>query len=111
MRDQAVDDRFPCLLPLGVEMAHKTGNLDHVVHDVGIIWRPEGPVLLIAMIEDPPDDAEATLVIQRLAAIAYGVDPVPSMADAFATPEISCGIVASLVTATSEPLTDDDEGV
>src|SRR5215218_1314189 len=104
LKEQAVDDRFPCLLPPGVEMAHKTGNLDHVVHDVGIIWRPEGPVLLIAMVQDPPDDAEATLVIQRLAAIAYGLDQFPSIADAFATPEISCGIVAPFDSETSEPL-------
>lgn len=96
LSEQAVDDRFPCLLPAGAAMAHKTGNLDHVVHDVGIIWTAAGPVILVAMIEDPPDDAEATLVIQRLAAIAYGLDPVPTIADAFATPEISCGIVSPL---------------
>lgn len=94
LKEQAVDDRFPCLLPFGTEMAHKTGNLDHVVHDVGVIWGPDGPVILIAMIEDPADDAEATLVIQRLAMLAYGDDAIPSIADAFASPEISCGIVA-----------------
>src|SRR5215213_5170347 len=102
LKDQAVDDRFPCLLPFETEIAHKTGNLDHVVHDVGIIWTDEGPVILVAMIEDPADDAEATLVIQRLAAIAYGLQPVPSIADAFATPEISCGIVEPLESETTE---------
>ena len=107
LKEQAVDDRFPCLLPAETEMAHKTGNLDHVVHDVGIIWTAEGPVILVAMVEDPPDDAEATLVIQRLAAIAYGLDPVPTIADAFATPEISCGIVAPLESETTDVVTEE----
>jgi beta-lactamase class A len=77
LKQQMIDDRFPYLLPGGTEMAHKTGNLDHVVHDVGIIWAPDGPVILAAMIEDPPDDDRATQIIQRLALIAYGTDKVP----------------------------------
>jgi beta-lactamase class A len=77
LKQQAVDDRFPYLLPPDTDIAHKTGNLDHVVHDVGIIWTPSGPIILIAMIEDPPDDDHATQIIQRLALIAYGADNVP----------------------------------
>jgi beta-lactamase class A len=68
---QAVDDRFPVLLPSGTALTHKTGNLDHVVHDVGVIFVPTGPVILAAMCEDLPDDARATEVIQQLALIAY----------------------------------------
>jgi beta-lactamase class A len=77
LKQQMVDDRFPYLLPHPAEMAHKTGNLEHVVHDVGIIWTPEGPVILAAMIEDPPDDDRATQIIQRLALIAYGEREIP----------------------------------
>jgi beta-lactamase class A len=77
LSQQAVDDRFPILLPYPTDMAHKTGNLDHVVHDVGIIWTPDGPIILAAMIEDPPNDDLATQVIQRLALIAYGDYDVP----------------------------------
>jgi hypothetical protein len=58
-------------------MAHKTGNLDHVVHDVGVIFAPDGPVILAAMIEAPPDDARATELIQRLALIAYEAEVEP----------------------------------
>jgi beta-lactamase class A len=76
LKKQAIDTAFPKFLP-GVEMAHKTGNLDHVVHDVGIIWTPTGPVILAAMIEDPPNDDHATQIIQRLALIAYGTYDVP----------------------------------
>lgn len=95
LKQQAVDDRFPCLLPPGTEMAHKTGNIDHVVHDVGIIWGADGPVILVAMVEDSPDDAEATLILQRLALVAYGEREIPTLEEAFASPETTCGILAS----------------
>lgn len=81
LQQQMVDDRFPYLLPPGTEMAHKTGNLDHVVHDVGIIWTTDGPVILIAMIEDPPNDDIATQIIQRLALIAAGERDIPAFTD------------------------------
>lgn len=86
--NQAVDDRFPILLPYPTDMAHKTGNLDHVVHDVGIIWTPDGPIILAAMVEDPPNDDRATQVIQRLALIAYGDYDVPPFTEQ-AVPEES----------------------
>jgi beta-lactamase class A len=115
LKSQAVDDRFPCLLPFETEMAHKTGNVDHVVHDVGIIWGADGPTILIAMIEDSTDDAEATLIIQRLALIAYG-EEAPGVAEAYASPETTCGIVAPLAETpvgeeTVEEEVPEDEGV
>jgi beta-lactamase class A len=90
LKQQAVDDRFPCLLPLETEIAHKTGNLDHVVHDVGVIWTPDGPVILIAMIEDAEDDAVASRLIQQLALVAYNDLDDPALA-VDATPDESCG--------------------
>jgi beta-lactamase class A len=79
LKEQVVVDRIPFLLPADTEIAHKTGNLDHVVHDVGIIWAPTGPVILVAMLEDAEDDTVATELIRRLALIAYGETepPVP----------------------------------
>lgn len=88
LKQQAVDDRFPYLLPPNTDVAHKTGNLDHVVHDVGVIWAPAGPVILAAMIEDPLDDDHATQIIQRLALIAYGNFDVPPFTE-HAVPEVS----------------------
>jgi beta-lactamase class A len=77
---QTVDDRFPTFLPAGTRLVHKTGNLDHVVHDVGIIYCPNGPIILAAMAEGTSDDDEATVVIQRLAMIAYGANEAPIVA-------------------------------
>src|SRR4051794_36440547 len=36
LKQQQVNDRIPALLPAGISVAHKTGNLDEVVHDVGL---------------------------------------------------------------------------
>lgn len=90
LKQQAVDDRFPCLLPDGTQLAHKTGNLDHVVHDVGIIWNGDKPVILIAMIEDSEDDGVASGLIQRLALVAYAKDDDP-IAAASAESNPNCG--------------------
>jgi beta-lactamase class A len=77
---QMVDDRFPTLLPAGTRLVHKTGNLDHVVHDVGIIYCPNGPIILAAMAEGTSNDDVATEVIQQLAMIAYRANEAPIVA-------------------------------
>jgi hypothetical protein len=77
LRDQTINDRFPALLPPGTATIRKTGNLEHVVHDVGVIYAPDGPVILAAMVEAPENDERAIQVVQRLALIAYGVYDVP----------------------------------
>lgn len=71
LSQQMVDDRFPQLLPAGTELVHKTGNLEHVVHDAGTIYTPSGPVILAALSEDSFDDSVATWIIQELALSTY----------------------------------------
>ena len=68
---QEVDDRFPARLPKGTAVAHKTGNLPGVVHDAGVIYAPDGPVVLVALAEDVPDEARAVAVLQRLAVVVH----------------------------------------
>lgn len=46
---QHVNDRLPAWLPEGALVAHKTGNLWDVAHDVGIVWSPFGPRIAIVM--------------------------------------------------------------
>jgi beta-lactamase class A len=41
LRRQTVRSMAPRLLPEGTKMAHKTGSLDGVRHDVGLLWLPE----------------------------------------------------------------------
>lgn len=49
MLDQQINNRLPLGLPAGVPIAHKTGDLDGLLHDVGIVYGPSGPFIIIAM--------------------------------------------------------------
>ncbi|HET8521619.1 MAG TPA: serine hydrolase [Thermomicrobiales bacterium] len=86
LSQQAVDDRFPVLLPAGAAMAHKTGNLDHVVHDAGIIYHGDHATILTAMSEGMDDDERSTEIIQRLALIAYDSPESPPLLSGAITP-------------------------
>lgn len=41
--------RLTKYLPSGTRVAHKTGSLDHVANDVGIIWTPKGAYALAVL--------------------------------------------------------------
>lgn len=79
--DQQIVDRIPALLPAGIEVAHKTGNLESIVHDVGVIMTGEGPVILVAMAEGVPDEEHATEIIQKIAGIVFESLGAPSTFD------------------------------
>ncbi|HUD11705.1 MAG TPA: serine hydrolase [Candidatus Saccharimonadia bacterium] len=49
LKDQKVNDRLPQGLPAGTVIAHKTGNLDNVVHDGGIIYGPKTNYVVVVM--------------------------------------------------------------
>jgi beta-lactamase class A len=107
LEQQKIGDRFPMLLPDGTRLVHKTGNLDRVVHDVGIIYRPDGPVILAAMAEAQTDDDVAYQVIQRLASIAYGdVNVLPLTASPVGGMIESSEETSSLPWASTTPSTD-----
>jgi len=76
LAQQAVNDRIPQLLPSDTKTVHKTGNLDQVVHDAGIIYTSRGPVIFAALVQADPDDAQATLVIQQLARMVFDLAPL-----------------------------------
>lgn len=70
MLRQRVNDRLPRLLPAGVEVAHKTGNLPGTVNDVGIIYGPSSTVAVAALISDTTDETAAASGIAQLALAA-----------------------------------------
>ncbi len=49
LKAQKVNDRLPQGLPAGTVIAHKTGNLDGVVHDAGIVYGPKTDYLVVVM--------------------------------------------------------------
>lgn len=47
LKDQRVNNRLPQGLPAGTVIAHKTGDLDGVVHDAGIVYGPKTNYLVV----------------------------------------------------------------
>ena len=58
---QQVKDRIPFLLPPGIPVAHKTGNLPGIRHDVGIVYGPAGPYIIAVLADGLPDYDPARL--------------------------------------------------
>jgi beta-lactamase class A len=59
---QRIRDRLPVLLPRDARVAHKTGDLDHSVHDVGIVYLPRHRFVVVVLSRDVPyDDSKAVI--------------------------------------------------
>lgn len=67
---QQINDRLPAYLPGGTIVAHKTGNLDGLMHDAGVIYAPAGPVIVVVMTEGV-DEIDSTDLIAQIGLLAY----------------------------------------
>ncbi|MGN6031814.1 MAG: serine hydrolase, partial [Thermomicrobiales bacterium] len=79
LSQQQVRDRIPALLPAGTKTVNKTGNLDSIVNDAGIIELPGDDRIVVLLSEAMPNDTRATLILQRLALIATGATDIPPL--------------------------------
>ena len=70
---QVINDRIPALLPGQTTVVHKTGNLEGVLHDAGIIETASGPVIAIAMAQAATDMDLTRSIEQRLGLLAYQI--------------------------------------
>ncbi|CAA9227600.1 MAG: Beta-lactamase [uncultured Chloroflexi bacterium] len=61
LRRQTVRSMAPRLLPEGTRMAHKTGSLDGVRHDVGLLWLPNREPADAVAIADGGEEEEDEL--------------------------------------------------
>jgi beta-lactamase class A len=52
LKRQQINDRIPEPLPPGVTIAHKTGNLPGIVHDVGYIFNHDGRIYSFVIMSD-----------------------------------------------------------
>jgi beta-lactamase class A len=68
---QQINDRLPTGVPAGTPIAHKTGNLDSVAHDVGVIATPFGPRVVIVLTADYADYADVVTLAGAIAHAAY----------------------------------------
>lgn len=66
---QKLNDRIPKYLPKGTKVMHKTGELDRVKHDVGIVSGPKGDYIIVLM----SDSGDQLAAAERLANISKNV--------------------------------------
>jgi beta-lactamase class A len=71
LKQQQFNSRLPMFLPSDLKIAHKTGSLQHVFHDVGVIYSPVGNYILCVLTEDMPSRAIGGLVIAEISRIVY----------------------------------------
>ena len=58
-------------LPAGVKVAHKTGSLERVRNDAGVIWM-DRPIVAVGLVADVPDIRPAQSLLGLLGWLAYG---------------------------------------
>jgi len=81
MARQQVNDRLPLLLPAGVQVAHKTGELPGIRHDVGVLWTTRSRVVVAALTKECQTPlgkglvgGEACDLIARIGRMIYDAD-------------------------------------
>lgn len=68
---QQINDRIPALLPPGVIVAHKTGELADVRHDAGILIGPDNNIVLVLMTEGLQNPEQIKPVMSNIAYEVY----------------------------------------
>lgn len=69
LKRQRLNDRIPKYLPSSVEVAHKTGELEGVKHDAGIIYTETGTYILILL----SDSNNPQVAAERMARISENI--------------------------------------
>jgi len=68
---QEINNKLPSKLPTGVKIAHKTGELDNLNHDVGIVFGPKTDYLIVVLVKDVPFLGDNDLVIADISKAGY----------------------------------------
>lgn len=73
LRRQQYNSRLPLLLPPGTRVAHKTGTVNGVVNDAGIIYLPEGKgqIAISVLSRKVEEKQEAERTIAKVARAVY----------------------------------------
>ena len=70
--NQKFNDKIPALLPKGVRVAHKTGNITGVEHDSGIVFLPDGrSYVIVTLSKDLPNAEQGKRVLAEISRIVY----------------------------------------
>jgi beta-lactamase class A len=68
---QQENNRLPQPLPVGVPIAHKTGELPNLRHDAGIVYAPSGAYLIVTLVANAPGEAAARDAIVDVSQTVY----------------------------------------
>jgi len=71
MKRQQVRDRIPRYLPVGTPVAHKTGEITGIRHDVGVVFAGNRPYIISAMSKDLKDEYKGMEAIARISQIVF----------------------------------------
>jgi beta-lactamase class A len=75
LTEQLIDNRLPADLPSGTKVAHKTGDLDGLLHDAGVIYAPAGPIVVVVMTDEITDNDAILDLFHQIGALAYEYTP------------------------------------
>lgn len=73
LRNNLRNERIPKRLPDSAVIAHKTGTLNGLMHDIAIVESPEAAYYLIALADGLPDGHDFAGEIARFSEEVYGV--------------------------------------
>jgi beta-lactamase class A len=76
MARQQYREKIPLLLPAETRVAHKTGEIDGVRHDVALVLRPGRSYVFVALTHQVADVLEADRVIAELSLLIYSLTQV-----------------------------------
>jgi beta-lactamase class A len=71
MKGQTIKTKIPMLLPNDVVLANKTGELDTVENDVGIVFTPSGDIAIAVLTNNVKDAGKTREAIGKLTNEAY----------------------------------------
>ncbi len=71
LRGQEENDLIPAALPAGIAVAHKTGELNEVLHDAGIVYAPAGDFVLVTMTENGGDYSGSVDAIHAMSKLVF----------------------------------------
>ncbi|MFL5733389.1 MAG: serine hydrolase [Chloroflexia bacterium] len=69
--DQQINNLLPPGLPGGTPFAHKTGALDYLLHDAGIVYSPAGPFVIVVLASHMDDYGTAWTNMPELSRRVY----------------------------------------
>lgn len=71
MLSQKINDRIPVHLPPNALVAHKTGELGNVRHDIGVIISPENNFILVLMSKTATDPEKVKPIMAKISSEVY----------------------------------------